>query len=89
MIVEWFASLGVTVATFVLSWFDGIEVPTWLDDFAGIIAQVIAGGAGMGAWIPWALLWSVLAAVFALWLIGFTVKGVRWLVGWLPTMGGA
>jgi len=89
VIVEWLMSMSVSVATWVLSWFDGEGVPEFFDTFADIIAQVVAGSVGLGAWIPWAFLFSTITAVVSVWLIGFLIKGARWLVGWVPTMGGS
>jgi len=89
VIVEWLAEIGANLGLWVISWFDGIEIPDWFGMFAELLAQVLASAAGMGAWVPWGLLFSVVGAVFTLWGIIILVKAVRWVVGWVPTMGGS
>jgi len=89
VITEFFYGLGAGFASWVISWFDGVEVPQWVTAFSDILAQIVAGAAGLGSWIPWVLLAAVVGVTLVIWLSGFTVKAVRWLVGWVPTMGGS
>lgn len=89
MIIEWLWGVGAGIATWMLSLFDGLEVPAWFDVFADVFASVIASGVGMGAWIPWTELFLMVSAVLGIWFTLFGVKALRWLVGWVPTMGGS
>jgi hypothetical protein len=89
MITEFFYTMAAGFASWVISLFDGMATPQWVGSFSDILAQVVAGGSGMGSWVPWALLWGVIGVTLLIWLTGFTVKSARWLVGWVPTMGGS
>lgn len=76
-----------------VSWLVGLfpadfEVPEWLIGLASLVGQVLAGASGMGVWVPWALIITVVAGTYVLWSAGFLVKFARWLLGLLPTMGG-
>lgn len=90
MITEWFIGIGKTLALWVLSLFPtGWEVPSWLTTASDWLAGIVVQGQNLGAWIPWALMLTVLASTIALWGGGLLLKFVRWLVGWIPTMGGS
>lgn len=88
MIFEWLLGLLDGLADFGLGLTDGLEVPDWLDGFAGLFADVAAACYGLGAWVPWWLVIGAVTATFSIWSVGLLVKAVRWLVGWIPTMGG-
>lgn len=88
MIVEWLFSLGAGLGEWVLSWLT-FDIPDWFDTFTGIFAQIFASAVGLGAWVPWEVLTTMLATVFSLYGIILLIKAVRWLVGWIPTMGGS
>ena len=63
--------------------------PGFITSVTPLLHQVYAGAVGMGAWIPWTLAATVAGIVFTTWLVLVTISAVRWLVGWIPTMGGA
>ena len=88
MITEWIMSIGVSIAEWFISLFGTGEPPEWLSTITTWLGTLMASVVGLGAWVPWGLLITVSTGVFAVWLIGFLVKGVRWLIGLIPTMGG-
>lgn len=65
------------------------DPPEWLDDGAGYVSTVLAKGAGLGAWIPFQLAGTVLAAVLACVAIGFTIKLVRIVASFFTAGGGS
>ena len=89
MIVEWLGSLWVGL----IEWFDSLfgpdPLPDWVTSVGGMVQDVINGASGLGAWVPWALAIAVFSLVGGIWLIAVSLKFVRWLVGWIPTMGGS
>lgn len=89
MVTEWFISIGTTIAQWGIGLFGNWELPDWLLGLQGMLAQLWASVVGLGAWIDWGFISTVALSVIGLWGVVFLVKGVRWLVGWLPTMGGS
>lgn len=89
MIVEWLWGIATGFAGWVLSWFDGFELPDWWFTFSDVIAQVVASAVGMGAWVPWEVLFAVIGILVGTYALLISIKGARWLVGWIPTMGGS
>lgn len=88
MIPEWFIDLFTGVATWALS-----LLPKWDDNGIIVTASnwvttLIAGAAGLGVWFPWGVLAVCMGLTSSWYGVIFLIKGVRWLVGWIPTMGG-
>lgn len=88
MITEWLIGLGVAVAEWFLSLFGTSDPPEWLVTLSDWLGALVGSASGLGVWIPWGLAFGVAGTVLALWLSGFLIKGVRWLIGLIPTMGG-
>ena len=88
MITEWFVSLGTGTVGWFLSLFGTADPPAFITAVGTFIAGILESAAGLGAWIPWALVLTIAGVNLALWGIGLTVRVVRWLVGLIPTMGG-
>lgn len=88
MITEWIINLGIALADWFVSLLGTDDPPEWLNTLATWLGGLVASASGLGVWIPWALGFGVSGIVLALWLSGFLIKGVRWLVGLIPTMGG-
>ncbi len=88
MIVEFFIGLWDTIATAVLGLMPKDPAPDFLVNADGVLNTLLQSIQGMGAWvdIPFAI--TVVTAVLGAWLVGATVKIVRWLIGLIPTMGG-
>ena len=88
MITQFFMGIGQSVADWFLGLFGTGEPPAWLSEVGGFVASLLASVSGLGAWVPWAFAITVAGVVSAVWLSGFLLKAVRWLVGLIPTMGG-
>lgn len=65
------------------------DPPDFILQATPVLHQVFASANGVGAWIPWGVAISTAGAIFALWVVLIVVSGVRWLFGWIPTMGGS
>lgn len=63
--------------------------PDFMSNIAPQLHSVFLGAAGLGAWIPWALALSILGVIFSTWLVLTGISAIRYLLGWIPTMGGA
>ncbi len=89
MIVEFFIGLWDTIASVVLGMFPTDPAPSFLVNADGVLNQILVSVQGMGAWldVPFAVV--VTTTVVGFWLFGVAVKIVRWLIGLIPTMGGA
>ncbi len=89
MITEGIIRLFVGLVRGVIALLPDGSAPGWLDNGSGALAQVWAVGAGMGAWIPWATVSQVFAAVMASVVIGFTIKGIRIVASFFTAGGGS
>lgn len=88
MITSWFISMGTGIADWFIGLFGTADPPDFIVQATSFVGTLLQSAAGLGAWIPWAVVLTVAAINFALWATGFGVKALRWLVGLFPTMGG-
>ena len=89
MITTWIIQTGTGFVGWIASlWPSDWEVPSWASGFMTTFAAIYTNVANLGAWVPWAILFGVVGSVIGVWLIGFLAKGLRWLVSWIPFMGG-
>jgi hypothetical protein len=88
VITQWFIDLGQGFIGWALSLLPQGPPPAWIGDFRGRLGSLLAGIDGMGAWLDWSFALVVVLAVVGAWAVVLTVRAVRWLVGWIPTMGG-
>lgn len=90
MVIEWLYSLLDGMAQWFLQQFPADpQVISFIRDAAGVIQGALTNAQGLGAWVDWAYLILVFGIVTGVWLIGILIKVIRWLIGLIPTMGGA
>lgn len=89
MITEWFMSIGLSIAQWFLGLFGDDPAPDWLTGFSGFIADMFDRVSGLGAWFPFVIFGAAVAANFSLWIVLWSVKGIRWLWGLTPFSGGS
>lgn len=89
VIVEWLGSLWVGLVGWFTSLFGTDPVPGWMLDAGDMIQSLITGASGLGVWVPWVLAITVATFVGGLWLVAVAIKFIRWVLGWIPTMGGS
>jgi hypothetical protein len=63
--------------------------PDWWSSVSGAVDAVNSHITGLGAWLPFPVLRTVLAAVFALLAISLAVKVVRIVASFLTAGGGS
>jgi uncharacterized membrane protein YbjE (DUF340 family) len=73
----------------VLGWLPVITPPSWLGTARDGISQMFAGASTMGAWLPVALGFQVLAAVLACVVAGLLIKLVRSVASYFLAGGGS
>ena len=88
MITEWFISIGMGIAEWAVGLFGTADPPAYLTSLTTWLGTIINGASGFGAWVPWPFALLVAGVSLTLWLAGFVIKGIRWLIGLIPTMGG-
>ena len=88
MITSWFMQTGTGFIGWVLSLFPTFTMPSWAGSFMTTLATILTDGANLGAWIPWAVIFGCVSFLLTVWLTGFGMKALRWLVSWIPTMVG-
>lgn len=87
MISAWFISIATNVFVWALSLTGGIKIDSstlswsWLGGLASLIAS-------MSVWVPWWLIVTVTAFSLGVWLLTFTARIVRALIGHVPLVGG-
>jgi hypothetical protein len=86
MIAEALIRIGVGFVNFILGLLPDAGPPAWMQD-GGVLSSIWQYGAGLGAWIPWPIVGTVLAAVFACMVAGFVIKVVR-IIASFATVGG-
>lgn len=88
MISELLLGFASNLITFTLGLLPTAGPPGWMVDGGAELDTALAYGAGLGAWIPWSLIGTVLAAIFASLLIGFGIKLVRVVASFFLGGGG-
>lgn len=88
MIVELLVQVFTSFVTFVLGMLPTVTLPAWLGEDS-YLSEVWSYGAGLGAWIPFALFGQVAAVVMSCVLIGFTIKIVRIVASFFTAGGGS
>jgi hypothetical protein len=89
MITTFFIQTGTGFVGWVTSlWPAGWTVPSWATGVMTTFDAIFTNVANLGAWVPFGVLFAVVAAVIGVWGIGFGAKALRWLVSWVPFMGG-
>jgi len=63
------------------------DAPSWLTSASSYLTVVWSYGAGLGAWIPWPIVGTVVASVLVCVGIGFAIKVAR-IVASFMTLGG-
>lgn len=89
MIVEAFVRLLVALARGVADLFDSIPLPSFWGNVDGWFASLAATGSGMSQWIPWTVILSGVAFVFACAVASFTIRLVRVFVSLFTGGGGS
>lgn len=89
MVTEWIMSAFAAVVSTVLGWIVLPEVPAFIGEAPAFISEVGTYLHGTGAWIPWGLLGSVVAAVVVAFGVMVTIKLVRIVASFLTLGGGS
>lgn len=89
MITQWLIDFWYALLGYVVSWFPTTPPPGWLDDGALLLDQVLAYGAGLGAWLPWGLVATVFSAVMMCLGVALVAHIVRIVASYATLGGGA
>lgn len=89
MIVELLLGVLFLFLRGVIALFPDGDPPAWVDDGAGMLGQLVGYASGLGAWIPFQLAGTVLAAVLVCMVAGFGIKLVRIVASFLTAGGGS
>lgn len=89
MITELLLDFWYGLLNFVVDMLPTSEPPAWLDDGSTYLAQIWGYGAGLGAWIPWALVSTVFSALMVCLGIALVAHVVRIVASYATLGGGA
>lgn len=65
------------------------NAPSWMTDASGYLSTVWSYGAGLGAWIPWPIVGTVVSAVLVCVALGFGIKLARIVASFMTFGGGS
>jgi hypothetical protein len=88
VITDWIIGLASGFVGWVMGFLGTADPPAFVSTVATFIGTLLTSVAGLGAWVPWPLVLAVAGANLGLWVVFALVKGIRWVVGLIPTMGG-
>ncbi len=88
MIVEWIVSVGAAIASWVATLFPVLDIPPSLTTLDDSMSGIFAMGTGLGAWIDWPTVGTLMAVPLIVWVAGLTIRGIRALLAHLPFIGG-
>lgn len=88
MIIEWLITVAVNFVGWIGSLFPTIEIPGWLSGLDGSVNGWFSQWDGVGVWVDWKFISTVVAVVLSVWAIGFVIKLVRVILGHIPQFGG-
>jgi hypothetical protein len=89
VIFELLVTIFVALLELVADLFGDIPAPGWLTGLGDQWADLVGQMGGLGAWIPWALLQTVVMAVLACVAIGFAIKVGRIVLALFTGGGGS
>lgn len=89
MVTSWFLDVLSGFWAWLIESFPAPDPPEWWDTVQGAIDTVNDHITGLGAWLPFPLLRTVLGTVFALLLISLAIKIVRIVASFLTAGGGS
>jgi hypothetical protein len=88
VIVEWLLRLLAWIWEQLLAQVPVVPVPSWFADAGTALTGVTSHIGGLGAWFPFGLLGTVLAAFFTILAVGFSIKILRIIASFLTLGGG-
>jgi hypothetical protein len=88
MISDFFIGLWSGFMDWGLGLFGTSDPPAYLTTVTTFISGLLQSAQGLGVWVPWVLVLSIAGINIGLWLVFTVVKGARWVLGLIPTMGG-
>lgn len=85
------AVLGLVTgfATWIASLWPPLVLPDWLVNLDGTFNQVTSAISGLGAWIDWGLLVTIVGFALTVWIACVIFKVVLRVLSYLPLFGGA
>jgi len=89
MVTEWFAQVGVAIATFFVELLPAWSPPVELVQLDETVNGWLASLGGLSPWVPWPVV--ILSVVLAVgtWAAALSVKAIRAVASYLPFIGGA
>ena len=89
MIIEWLVTGALQVTAWVVGLFEPLGLPPDLVNVDQTITSFIEEhGEGMGVWVEWNLVGTLMGIGLAVWAVSLGVKVVRVLIAHIPLFGG-
>ena len=88
MVVDFFLEVFMKLQVFFIELMGKTDPPPWAGTVGVFIGGLLQSAKGLGAWIPWTLVITVATFNLSVWGLFLILRGIRWVVGLFPTMGG-
>lgn len=89
MITEFLIGLASLVGETLLGWIPDLGgAETLVVDASNVLGPILAGGASLGAWMPWGVLVATIGVVMGVYFTCLIFKVLLRLAGHLPQIGG-
>lgn len=88
MITEWLFNLVAPMLTAIGDLFPKEPIPVWFTDLSTNVNGFFAKFDGVGVWINWPVVSSIIGLVLTWWTVGFVIKLARAIAGHIPAFGG-
>lgn len=89
MIIKLIAELCFGIVEFITQYLPSGNPPAFISGASSSLHDMLLQAHGLSAWIPWSTAIGCAGLLFGLWVVFTSMAALRWLLGWVPTMGGA
>ena len=89
MIIQWLIDLACTIASAVGALFSAIQIPASFGSGLASISNITSKFDGLGVWINFPVLATVLLVVVTVYGVSFGIKLFRTAVSYIPFIGGS
>lgn len=88
MIVDWIIGLGSGIVTWIAGLFPKLPLPAFVTDSLNTLYAFMNTASGIGNWIPWAAIGTIVGIVVTWFLAVFGIKLILLIWRLIPVVGG-
>lgn len=88
MIIEFLATVGTAISTWVMSILPQFQPPEWFDGVGDKINELFTHASGLNPFVDWQFVQTIALVPIGLWAVGYAFRGIRMLISHIPFVGG-